>query len=65
MPLPKGRVPNDTLNYCVMEAGGSIEEFLEDGEKFKSIKLGFNTFTAKTNRELLTLICYKVSELPE
>lgn len=64
MSLPKGRIPNDTLEYCVMEAGGSLEEYLADSVKIKAVKLGHLTFSAVTNRELLESIFSFVSELP-
>lgn len=65
MTLPKGRIPNETFQYCITESGGSIDPFLdENNSKSWSVKLGYYGFSATTNRELLEQFCYFIANLP-
>lgn len=65
-PKPKGRVPNEVLQYCAEMVGSTIETYLDSNDDvIKSIKLGHHTISYKTNRELVEKVFRKVSELPE
>lgn len=65
MQLPKGRMPNDVLQYCTDIVGGSITSYLCDDIKLKQVTLGHCSFSAETNRELLEQIFSFVANLPK
>lgn len=45
MKLPKGRIPHDTLDYCVGKPEGNIKPILDElGSKLIQIKLGDKVF---------------------
>ena len=63
---PKGRVPNEVLQYCAEMVGSTIETYLDtNDELIKTIKLGHHTISYTTNRKLIEKVFRLVSEMPQ
>ena len=61
---PKGKISDDTLQYCAEVCGSTIEHTVDDKTLIKSVKLGYFEFSGDMNRKVVENVFRFVSQLP-
>ena len=61
---PKGKISDDTLQYCAEVCGSTIEPVIVDSKLVKTVKLGYFEFSGDMNRKVVENVFRFVSQLP-